>query len=640
MNVSTEREPDQQTPAKPRDDAKFAAGKIAFFQYLTIAIFVFLIIGFWELQVRNPAFYSELAEQNSIRSIPVLAPRGKILDRDGRVIVDNHASFSVYLSRENLKWEHLKAIADGLNLDYNDLMEKVHRFDGQPQYVPVIIKEEVTPEDLAFVEAHRDPREFPELGLIQAERRLYPKDGFAAHVVGYVGEVSETELDNPDFLKYHPGDVIGKAGLEREYNDSLMGVDGQKRVMVDSTGHEVGQPISDKEATPGTALQTTLDLDLQSVAELGLGDRPGAVVALDPRSGEILAMVSHPSYDPNLFTGRLTNKEWQDLVNNPQHPLLDRAIQAQLAPGSTFKPIMALAGLQEGIINDDFKVHCSGGASFYGHWYACWRKHGHGTIGVHQAIQQSCDVFFYTVGNKLGIDRIAKYAELAGFGRKTGVDLPQEAAGTMPSTAWKWKNFRQKWFAGETISVAIGQGAVTVTPLQLASAIGGIAAGGIWETPHLVKDAKIPPARRGDVNLENVSTVIDGMYAVVNEPGGTGALARIPGNSVCGKTGSAQLASNKLLKGTKLGQTMKDTAWFVGFAPRESPEIVVVAMIQYAVHGSYSAPVVRDVIKAYFDKKARDGRPVADLVDYMKGRPVQPIIQQPEKIDLATEGDR
>ena len=640
MNVSTEREPDQQTPAKLRDDAKFAAGKIAFFQYLTVAIFLFLVAGFWDLQVRNPAFYSELAEQNSIRSIPVLAPRGKILDRDGRVIVDNHASFSVYLSRESLKWEHLKAIADGLNLDYNDLLQKIHRFDGQPQYVPVIIKEELTPEDLAFVEAHRDPREFPELGLIQAERRLYPKDGFAAHVVGYVGEVSDAELDNPDFLKYHPGDVIGKAGLERQYNDSLMGVDGQKRVMVDSMGHEVGQPISDKEATPGTALQTTLDLDLQSVAELGLGDRPGAVVALDPRSGEILAMVSHPSYDPNLFTGRLTNKDWQDLVNNPLHPLLDRAIQAQLAPGSTFKPIMALAGLQEGVINDDFKVHCSGGASFYGHWYACWRKHGHGTIGVHQAIQQSCDVFFYTVGNKLGIDRIAKYAELAGFGHKTGVDLPQEAAGTMPSTAWKWRNFRQKWFAGETISVAIGQGAVTVTPLQLASAIGGIAAGGIWETPHLVRDAKVPAARRGDVNLENVSKVIDGMYAVVNEPGGTGGLARIPGNSVCGKTGSAQLASNKLLKGTKLGQTMKDTAWFVGFAPRESPEIVVVAMIQYAVHGSYSAPVVRDVIKAYFDKKARQGRPVADLVDYMKGRPVQPIIQQPEKIDLATEGDR
>ena len=640
MNVSTEREQDEQTPAKLRDDAKFAAGKMAFFQYLTVAIFLFLVAAFWDLQVRNPAFYSELAEQNSIRSIPVLAPRGKILDRDGRVIVDNHASFSVYLSRENLKWEHLKAIADGLNLDYDDLVQRVHRFDGQPQYVPVIIKEELTPEDLAFVEAHRDPREFLELGLIQAERRLYPKDGFAAHVVGYVGEVSDTELDSPDFLKYHPGDVIGKAGLERQYNDSLMGVDGQKRVMVDSLGHEVGQPISDKEATPGTALQTTLDLDLQSVAELGLGDRPGAVVALDPRSGEILAMVSHPSYDPNLFAGKLTNKEWQDLVNNPLHPLLDRAIQAQLAPGSTFKPIMALAGLQEGVINDDFKVHCSGGASFYGHWYACWRKHGHGEIEVHRAIQQSCDVFFYTVGNKLGIDRIAKYAEMAGFGHKTGVDLPQEAAGTMPSTAWKWKNFRQKWFAGETISVAIGQGAVTVTPLQLASAIGGIAAGGIWETPHLVRDAKTPPARRGDLNLENVSKVIDGMYAVVNEPGGTGGLARIPGNSVCGKTGSAQLASNKLLKGTKLGETMKDTAWFVGFAPRESPEIVVVAMIQFAVHGSYSAPVVRDVIKAYFDKKARQGRPVADLVDYMKGRPVQTIVQPPEKIDLATEGDR
>jgi penicillin-binding protein 2 len=328
-------------------------------------------------------------------------------------------------------------------------------------------------------------------------------------------------------------------------------------------------------------------------------------VALDPRTGEVLAMVSHPSFDPNMFAGRIPARDWKELVENPGHPLLNRAIQAQQAPGSTFKPIMALAGLETGVLDDDFHVHCSGGASFYGHYFACHLKRGHGTVGLHQAIVQSCDVFFYTVGNKLGIDRIAQYAGTVGYGHKTGIDLPNEASGVVPSTEWKMRNYRQKWYAGETISVSIGQGALTVTPMQMAVAIGGIATGGIWMQPHLVRDAKVDPARRADLNPDNIQKVIYGMWGVVNE-GGTGARSRLANISLCGKTGTAQLASAAVLKGTGLGKTtMKNNAWFVGFAPREAPEIVVATLWENGGEGPFAGPIVRDVVKAYFDKKAR-----------------------------------
>jgi penicillin-binding protein 2 len=585
-----------------RDDTRFASGKIVFFQYLTVAVFVFLIAGFWDLQVRNPAHYQEQAEQNSIKSVPVVAPRGKILDRDGRVIVDSHDSYMLILTRENLKMEHLKPIAEGLNLDYDWLVARVRRFQPQPKYVPIVIKDELTPAELSFVESHRDSETFPEMELIHAQRRLYPKDGLAANVIGYVGEVSEAELDSPEFARYHPGDMIGKDGIERQYNDVLMGVDGQRRVTVDNMGNE-HQVLEEKPATPGKNLQLTLDLDLQVVAELAMQDRKGAVVALDPRTGEVLAMVSRPTYDPNLFTTRIRSSDWNALVKNPDHPLLNRAIQAQWAPGSTFKPIMALAGLESGKIDETYRVSCAGGVSFYGRFFHCLSHHG--SLDLHQAIVHSCDTYFYTLANKLGIDTIAQYAELAGLGHRTGIDLPHEAEGVMPSPRWKAKLFRQHWYAGETISVGIGQGAVAVTPLQLARAIGGIAIGGTWHTPHVVRDASVPqPVVNGHLNLENVATVVSGMFGVVNE-GGTGTSARLPGLDVCGKTGTAQVASEDLVKRSH-NADMKDNAWFVGFAPREAPEIVVVALWENSgKHGSNAAPIVRDVIKAYFDKKAR-----------------------------------
>ncbi len=585
-----------------RDDTRFAAGKIAIFQYATVIIFLFLISGFWRLQVQNPEFYGERAQQNSIKSVPIPGPRGRILDRDGRVIVDNHSSFSLLLARESAKEEHLRPIAQGLDLDYSDLLARVQRVRKQPKYVTVTIKDELSSADLAFVASHHDF--FPELVLIETPRRVYPQNGTLAHVIGYTGEISEQELDEPEFAKYNQGDVVGKFGIEKQYNDTLMGVDGQRQVVVDNRG-TVRQTLATKKAVEGHDLQLTLDLDVQTVAELAMQGKNGSVVALDPRSGEVLAMVSRPTFDPNKFAVRIKTKDWREIADNPEHPMLNRAIQAEQAPGSTFKPIVALAGLSTGTVDANWSVHCSGGVALYGRYQHCWVPKGHGTLSMHNGIVHSCDVFFYTLGAKLGIDNLSFYGDLVGFGQRTGIDLPGERTGLMPSEKWKLRNYRTKWYAGETPSVAIGQGALIVTPLQLARAIGGMAVGGKWYQPHMTKRPldQVKVAEWA-LNPENVKTVVDGMYGVVNE-GGTGVRAALPHLDVCGKTGSSQLASNDFLKAGGASKDLKDNAWFVGFAPRDNPEIVVVALWEHGEHGQFAAAIVRDVIKAHFDKKER-----------------------------------
>jgi len=574
---------------------------MAAFQYLAVAIFLFLVSGFWELQIKSPEIYNERAERNRIKALPIVAPRGKILDRDGRVIVDNHSSWSLILSRENLREDHLHEIADGLHLDYDDLVKKVRRYRNRPKYEPIILKEDLSPSDLAFVDSHRDPETFPEMELIESQRRLYPESGILAHVIGYTGEISESELDNPDYAKYDQGQIIGKTGIEKQYNETLMGIDGERQSVVDNLGRE-REVLGIKEAIPGKNLQLTIDLDLQVVAELTLEGKRGAVVALNPNNGEILAMASRPSFDPNKFAVRIKNKDWKELTSDPGNPLLARATQAQFAPGSTFKPIVALAGLESGSIDEDTTFNCPGGATFFGHFYKCHSVHG--SVSLHKGIAQSCDSYFYNVGNKTGIDNIAFYAHQAGLGSKTGVDLPNEASGTVPSPEWKLRNFRQKWFAGETISVSIGQGAVTITPIQLARAIGGLAIGGVWHTPHLtVAAGKNDKPHEWALNPDNVHKIVYGMYGVVNE-GGTGVRARIPNMEVCGKTGSAQTVSNDYAKAHP-GESFKDNAWFVGFAPCYKPEIVIAVLFEGGVHGMFGAPMARDVMVAYFDKKAR-----------------------------------
>ncbi len=600
---SVENNPAPQTlprHVKLRDDPKFAATKMAIFQYTAVAVFLFLVTGFWELQIKNPEIYNERAEHNRIKELPIVAPRGKILDRDGRIIVDNHSTWSLILSRENLKTEHLRDIADGLHLDYDDLVRKIQRYSKRPKYEPIIIKEELTPADMAFVASHQDPETFPEMETIESQRRLYPENGILAHVIGYTGEISEAELDLPEYAKYNQGQTVGKTGIEKQYNDILLGVDGERQSVVDNRGRE-RQVLGTKPAIPGKNLQLTIDLDLQVVTELALQGHRGAVVALNPQNGEVLAMASQPTFDPNKFAVRIKGSDWKEITGDPGNPLLNRAIQGQCAPGSTFKPLVALAGLESSSINEDTAFNCPGGASYFGHYYKCWGVHG--TVILHKGITQSCDSYFYGVGNKTGIDNIAFYAHQAGLGAKSGIDLPNEASGTVPSPEWKLRNFRQKWFAGETISVSIGQGATTLTPLQLARAIGGIAAGGVWHTPHLLLSATATEKpHEWTLNPDNVKRVVYGMYGVVNE-GGTGVRAKIPGIDVCGKTGSAQIASAEYEATHK---DVKDNAWFVGYAPCYKPEIIVAVLWEnVGIHGQFAAPTARDVMKAYFDKKER-----------------------------------
>ncbi|HUA62937.1 MAG TPA: penicillin-binding protein 2 [Verrucomicrobiae bacterium] len=596
-----------------RDDTRFAAGKIAIFQYTTVGVFLVLISGFWRLQVQNPQFYLGRAEQNSIKSIPIPAPRGRILDRDGRVIVGNYASYKLNLQRENLNEAHLRPIAQGLDLDYDELVKLVRRYKAEPKYRPIPLKEELTQADLAFVASHQDYFR-NELELVEAQQRLYPRDGMLAHVIGYTGQITQAELDMPEFSKCSLGDVVGQSGIEREYNSYLTGVDGERQVMVNSRNKEL-QRLGNKDSIPGKDLQLTIDLDLQAVAELAMQDKVGGFVALDPRSGEILAMVSRPTFDPSRF-----RRDFAMLTANKDNPLLNRAIQAQLAPGSTFKPIVGLAALEEHERQEEsggpvtvpdphtFTVNCPGYVTLYGAVRHCWWKAGHGAVQLHHAIVQSCDSYFFTLGDKLGIDILAHYGDLVGFGKLTGVDLPGEKPGLMPSREWSTRVRRQKYYAGETPSVAVGQGALTVTPLQLARAIGGIAVGGTWFRPHLLKNLTEPERPvKADLDPENVTEIVNGMYGVVNE-GGTGAAARLPEIEVCGKTGSAQVASIAYAKSAAAegsGEDLRDNAWFVAFAPRQDPEIVAAVLVEHGVHGGYEADVVRDVLKAYFDKKAR-----------------------------------
>ncbi len=585
-------------------------------QYILLGVFLILAFGLWRLQVAHNDYYSNLAEQNRIKQIPILAPRGKILDREGRIIVDNYPSFSVLLLRDQKRdlMADADKIAAGLHMPPDELRARLKRMAAVPGYQPMFLKDDITPDELAFIESHR--AEFPELETITVHRRLYPKNGFMAHVIGYVGQVSEDMLNQPQWELYNSGDIVGMSGVEQYYNDILMGKNGSRQVLVNSRGKEVGT-LSDVPAIPGKPLKLTIDLDLQIAAEEALEGKPGAIVAMNPQTGEILAMVSRPAFDPNEFAVHITRDEWNSLITDPGKPLLNKAIQAQLAPGSVFKIIMSTAGLQEGIAQN-LVVNCGGGKTFYGRFFKCWiAGHGsHGTVNISKAIYQSCDSYFYTLAEKLGIDRIAKYATMLGLGQKTGVDLPQEVSGVMPSEQWKIKNFKQKWYAGETISVGIGQGAVATTPIQLARAIGAITSDGVLVRPHIAFPDQFPPNfkqvalynDKSHIQIDEVNwtTITDAMANVVS-PIGTANSAHLPGIDFAGKTGSAQTVSNQLKAkmSAKEKSAYKDNGWFVGVTPRRNPQIVVACLFEGGEHGALAARVAAKVVAAYVEKQRR-----------------------------------
>ena len=593
-------------------EEKVSALRLTAVQYAVLFIFLLLAYGLWRLQVMHSDEYALLAEKNRVRNVPILAPRGKILDREGRIIVDNYPSFSALLLRESSRdlVADADAIAKGLHLNADEVRQRIRRFSSMPQYQPIFLKEDITPDELAFIESHKN--ELPELETIMAHRRLYPRNGFMAHLVGYVGEVTEDMLNQPQFELYNPGDVVGVSGVEKQYNSILMGKNGSRRALVNSHGREVGR-LDETPAEPGRQLKLTLDLDLQIAAEEAIEGKNGAIVAMDPHTGEILAMVSRPTFDPNDFAVKISRDEWDKLINDPDKPLLNKAIQAQLAPGSTFKVIMATAGWQEGIAQT-LHVNCNGGATFYGRRFGCWVKTGHGGVDLPKAIYQSCDVFFYTLAEKLGIDRIAKYATAFGLGQKTGIDLPNEVTGVMPSEEWKIRNFKQKWFAGETISVGIGQGAVAITPVQLMRAVGAISMDGRMVVPHVINPTNLPPGFVGTTHYTEVTnipidptgwnTITDALSRVLL-PEGTAPSAHIAGIDIAGKTGSAQIVSLALRAKHKNDTDFAQNGWFVGFTPRRNPDIIVCVLFEGGEHGKLAARLATQVIKAYVDKQRR-----------------------------------
>ncbi|MGA2888675.1 MAG: penicillin-binding protein 2 [Terracidiphilus sp.] len=624
---------------------KLSTLKLTVVQYGILLMMLALTAGLWRLQVLGAENFRQLAEQNRIRKVPVMAGRGKLFDRENRLIVDNYPSVSCFLVREQNRNvdEDLPLIARGLNLDLEQLRATLRHYRAAPGYQPIPIKQDITADEEAFIEAHRN--ELPELETIDEERRLYPRDGFAAHLIGYVGEVSEEDLNNPRFAYNNPGDMVGKAGVEETYDQLLRGQDGSRDVIVDSHGREVGY-LGIQHAKPGQDLKLTIDIDLQRTAELALGDANGAVVAMDPRNGEILALVSHPSYDPNAFAVRINRIDWNSLVNNPNHPLMNKAIQDQLAPGSTFKIIMSAAGLQEGIAQD-MRVNCVGGGNFYGRFFHC-DKH-HGVLNITQAIPLSCDTFFYTLAQRLGIDTIAKYATSFGLGSKTGIDLPNEMPGIMPSTQWEMKNYHQKWYAGSTISVGIGQGEVAVTPIQLARALGGIASDGHFVRPHVVMpDQNIPADFRqaiqesfpgsGDrevpLNPDTWAIITDGMAAATTT--GTAAASHIEGIDFAGKTGTAQVVGGGDTH-TK-GGAKTPNSWFVGMVPRRNPEIVIAVLQEHGDWGSLSAHIAAQIVTTYVNKKRLADHNILDQASVSKPVEVGAVWSEPSPASRKRSG--
>src|ERR1700728_175042 len=595
-------------------EERLPAFKLTIVQYAIVAVLLVLLSGLWRLQVIGAQNYRTLAEQNRIRKVPILAPRGKLFDREGRLLVDNYPSVSCFLIRE--PGRDLRAdfplISRGLHMTPDQLEGVLKHYALAPKYEPIPLKQDITPDEVEFIEAHRD--ELPELETIDEQRRLYPRNGFAANLIGYVGEVSDDMLNDPRFAYYEPGDVVGKSGVEQSYDSLLRGQDGSQDIIVDSHGREVGI-LGREPAVPGQGLKLTIDLDVQKAAEAAFGDRNGAIVAINPHTGAVLALVSRPSFDPNDFSVRVSRDEWNKLITDPRHPLLDKAIQAQLAPGSTFQIIMSLAGLENGIAQD-LKVVCNGGATFYGRFFGCDKRHG--PVDIMHAIPMSCDTYYYTLAARLGIEKIAYWAHKVGIGQKTGIDLPGEVTGTMPSEEWKLKTQHEKWYAGEVISVGIGQGAVAVSPIQLARAIGGIASGGVFKRPHVVEPDQLSPEFRqalddsypgsGDaqvpIDTATWQTITDGMAPTTNSR--TAAASHLENIDFAGKTGTAQVVNHSAgMKSLGTGAE-RANAWVVGIAPRRHPDIAVVVLVEHGGWGAEaSAPLAARVIETFVDKQRR-----------------------------------
>ena len=590
--------------------------RVTVLQVLFGAVLAVYLMTFWYLQVVRTDYYRRLSDNNHLRRVTLLPQRGVIADAEDRPLVGNRIAFNIRLDRE--KSGDLNALLPTLSrvlaISPETLRERLARYRSRPSFEPAVLKEDVDLKEVAYIESRR--LEYPMLSVDVESRRDYPHGPLAAHALGYVGEVTEEQVRQRGDEEYDLGDLVGKAGLERQYDERLRGGKGWKEVVVNSHGREMEEVGEGRQPTAGRELRLTLDLDLQRVLEEAYGDELGSAVFLDPKSGDVLASISRPAFDPNVFAHRFSQDVWQSLVGDTHHPLQDRVSLSKFAPGSVFKVVMSIAALEEGVATAHRIDHCNGTYRFGDKVFQCWaiRKGGHGTLDMRGAIIQSCNVYFYRLGNDLGIERISKWAHLLGFGAPTGIDLPHEEGGTVPDADWKRKAVARDpvWHPGETISVSIGQGALEVTPLQMAVFASVLANGGTVYRPHLVGDrghdasgsGEEAVVRRVPIHPETLDVIRDAMWGVVNEDG-TGTKARIAGRDVCAKTGTAQVfKASRDVDADKLPKDKRDHAWFVGFAPKDDPQIAWAVFVQNGGHGgTVGAPIARAVLERFFAKR-------------------------------------
>jgi penicillin-binding protein 2 len=569
-------------------------------------VFLVLLFSFWKIQILDHKKYWNQSEANRIREMTLPPQRGLIKDRNGEILAKNIASFKVSIIRENCRdfEESCQKISALLELEPEVLKERINRLKDLPLFQPVVVKDNLSIEEVSKIKARKI--EFPELVIQSEPKRYYPHKSLAAHVIGYLQEVSPAEMRSL-YKDRDQGDLVGKTGIEREYEDLLVGKSGRMLEVVDSVGRE-REEISRINPTSGKDISLTLDFQLQKRAEELLGGREGAAVAVNPKNGEILTLASFPTFDPNKFINRFTPDEWMALIQSPEFPLENRAIRGLYAPGSIFKLVLALGALESKIVNEWNTFYCSGTIRLYGHPRACWFRGGHGSMNLSDGIKNSCNIYFYQVGKMLGIDRIAHYARMLGFGEKTGVDLPGEKIGLVPDPDWKKRVRKEPWYPGETISVAIGQGPISVTPLQVALYTACIANRGKKVSPYLYKKKAVSDEETDPVTIQKdtFEKVIKGMWRSVNEEG-TGRGSRVEDFDVCGKTGSTQLVSS--VTAEKLGREskiVKTHSWFTGFAPKDNPQIVVTVLVEYGgMGGATAAPIAGELFRLFRENHDR-----------------------------------
>ena len=573
------------------------------------AMLLMIAAGYWSVQIAEGSYYRELADNNRLRKLMIKAPRGLILDRYGRPLVENTPSYSLLLDR-SLSQDlpaSLDFAAGILEQPSSELARIVEGYRRTPAFQPVRIAEGLTLAQLARFEVEH--LEHPEFEIEVEQLRLYRHAHQTAHVLGYQGEVTDADLARQR-SPYRPGDLIGKKGLEGLYEDYLRGDNGERVVVVDSRGQLI-EEYKRLPAKSGRDLELTLDLRLQQAAAKLLEGRVGTIVALDPRQGAVLALVSAPSFDPNRFARRLRRDEWRELLDHPHHPLQNRALQNTYPPGSVFKIVMSLAGLDRGLIDPSATVaYCRGYSTIYNNRYRCWKASGHGSVNLREALKGSCNVYFHQLGQKLGIDQIASYSKMFGLGRKTGIDLAGEKSGLVPDSHWSLEARGAPWYPGETISVATGQGPILVSPMQVAVLTAAVANGGYLVRPHLVRsrsDAERASSAtvtdRLPLAAEHLALVSSALHAVVNETGGTGNAAAISGLDIAGKTGTAQvIAQDRRIDNEDLAPENRDHAWFASFGPADDPRLVVVVFVENGGAGSRTAaPLARTLYEQFFE---------------------------------------